>query len=34
MYCRADIVGLEELLALEQNQRGILEDQPLALEEV
>jgi len=32
MYCSADISHLEELLALDQNQRDILEDQMLALD--
>jgi len=32
MYCSADISRLEELLALDQNQRDILEDQMLALD--
>jgi hypothetical protein len=31
MYCSADISRLEELLALDQNQRDILDDQMLAL---
>ena len=31
MYCSADISRLEELLALDQNQRDILEDLMLAL---
>jgi len=32
MYYSADISRLEELLALDQNQRDILEDQMLALD--